>query len=97
MITVFFHKKFDSQRWKSHPEKRKYYLKDLLARELAVGKTYKEIKSLLGNNESRSVKHDRWTYSLYTNATIHRKYFLVVYFENGKSVQVRKEFKIYYL
>ncbi|WP_294243349.1 hypothetical protein [uncultured Chryseobacterium sp.] len=92
----FYHKKFDSRIWKKHPERRKYYLKDLLDNGLIIGKSPVEAEEVLGRNESHSMKEDRWTYTLYTDTGIQRKYFLALYFKDGRISKARKEFKILY-
>lgn len=92
----FYHKKFDSRIWEKYPERRKQDLQDLLNTGIIIGKLPVEAGEILGRNESHSIKEDRWTYILYTDTAIQRKYFLALYFENGKVSKARKEFKILY-
>jgi hypothetical protein len=96
MYWLIFTKKFNSCEWKNKPQKRKYYLRNILTTDLIVGKSCEEVEELLGINESCSKIANRWTYVLYSEIKTHRKYFLAVYFENNIAVKVRKEYKSVY-
>jgi len=96
MFHLFFTKKFNSHIWKSNPEKRNQYVKAVLRTGLVVGKSEEEIESIFGPNESCSRKDNRWTYALYSDYKAHKKYFLSIYFQNGKALMARKEFKTLY-
>lgn len=92
-LKYFFRKnlaEFDSNIWKSHPEKRKYYVKYILDNKLGIGKSKTEIENLFGQEKIYS--EDRWSY--FINAKAKKKYSLAFYFENNKVVKIRKEYKI---
>ena len=65
---------FDSGFWKSHPEKRKIIIHDVLQQNLAVGKNHEQVLMLFGN-ERRIYSNGSWNYPIHFLRTVAQKNF----------------------
>ncbi|KUJ49985.1 hypothetical protein AR685_17355 [Chryseobacterium sp. JAH] len=75
------YKTFDSGVWKSHPEKRKNLIQDVLRQNMAVGKNQEQILMLFGN-ERRIYSNGSWSYPISFFRDGNPKKFLHLYFNN---------------
>lgn len=88
---LLLNKKFDSKTWKTKPSKRKYFIKNIVKKQIAIGKTREEIEKLFGM-ENNLVGNSRWSYYIYRDFWNKSKdYVLAFYFEDNKVVRTEIE------
>lgn len=87
-ILLFFdvgYQSFDSNLWKSKPEKRKNLIHDVLRRNLAVGKNHEQVLGLFGD-EPRIYTNGSWSYPISFFKDGAPKKFLQLYFNSADVV-----------
>lgn len=88
---LLLNKKFDSKTWKTKPLKRKYFVRNIVKKQIAIGKTKEEIEKLFGM-ENNLVENSRWSYYIYRDFWNKSKdYVLALYFEDGKVARTEIE------
>lgn len=94
MLLLFFNKKFDSKVWKEEPEKRKYFLNDILKHNSPVGKTKEEIENLFGT-DNNFIDNNRWSYFVFKSFWHKkRRHVLALYFENNSVARIEIEYRV---
>lgn len=92
IVGFYPEKQFDSQRWKSGPEDRRYYIKSILKDESYIGRKRAEIERLFGTNESYSGFINRCSYYIHTKGK--KKYYLAFYYKDDQLEDIRYEYKV---
>lgn len=72
--------KFDSYLWKSYPDRRKVFVRDILQKKLPVGKNRKQILITFGN-EPRIYHDGTWSYPIEYDEYGNTKQLLHLYFD----------------
>ncbi len=93
-LQFILHPRFDSHIWKTRPDLRKYYLKDLVKDPELLGKKHAEIEFMFGPDESSKRLSERWMYSV--GRIDNRKYYLVFAFNEDQTADVYYTYKNIY-